>query len=422
MFGSSRVQQRGVATEVKIQHGLDGSAHVSLGQKELHPLWLRERCTSSQSVQDSTKQPLHEHHSLPANLTITKANVVQKTSLSVTFSDGLTSTYPISTLWNEANDFQSETIQFKKHNFPSPVINPGATAEAKRIPYSMLFSGGQADNRISSDHACDDTVIDLINALFEDGHVVVSGVPRYSGAVVDLGRSLTRFNQVRPTNWGNHFNVQSKADGDKNDIAYTSLALPPHVDNPYRDPPPSFQLLHTLANKCSGGMSVAVDAFSVAEELRELYPKHFETLCETGVRWENDGGSGDSGMYTVAPMIELEKMSGSPAIKQIRYSAKSGGYIPWMPYEESDLYFKARQQFSRMVNEEHRQHRFRLEEGDVWVFNNLRLLHGRTKFEVDGDRHLQGCYVDVDGFQYAYYKALNNRLNLASRADGMPRD
>ena len=117
MFGSSRVQQRGVATEVKIQHGLDGSAHVSLGQKELHPLWLRERCTSSQSVQDSTKQPLHEHHSLPANLTITKANVVQKTSLSVTFSDGLTSTYPISTLWNEANDFQSETIQFKKHRF-----------------------------------------------------------------------------------------------------------------------------------------------------------------------------------------------------------------------------------------------------------------------------------------------------------------
>ena len=246
-----------------------------------------------------------------------------------------------------------------------------------------------------------------MTTLFEDGHVVIKNVPCYSGAVVDLGRALTRFNQVRPTNWGDRFNVQSKADGDKNDIAYTSLALPPHVDNPYRDPPPCFQLLHTLENSCSGGKSIAVDAFSVAEELRESFPRYFETLSETGVRWENDGGSGDSGLYAIAPMIELEKIAGKAAIKQIRYSAKSGGYIPWMSYEDSDLYFKARRHFSMMVNEEQRQYHFRLEKGDVWVFNNLRLLHGRTEFQNDGDRHLQGCYVDIDGFQYAYYKALN---------------
>ena len=108
MFSFSRMQQRGVAAEVKIQRGLDGWARISLHQKELHPFWLRERCTSSQSVQKSTKQPLHEHHSLPANLTIAKANV-ENTSLRVTFSDGLTSTYPISALWNEVNDFESET-------------------------------------------------------------------------------------------------------------------------------------------------------------------------------------------------------------------------------------------------------------------------------------------------------------------------
>ena len=141
----------------------------------------------------------------------------------------------------------------------------GKTAEPKRINFSSLFAGAPCRTKISTDYVSNNVVVNLINALFEDGHVIVSDVPCYSGAVVDLGRSLTRFNQVRPTNWGDYFNVQSKADGDKHDIAYTSLALPPHVDNPYRDPPPCFQLLHALANDCSGGESIAVDAFSAAK-------------------------------------------------------------------------------------------------------------------------------------------------------------
>ena len=330
--------------------------------------------------------------------------MVGNTTLNVTFSDGLASTYYVKNLRNEIDDIQSETIQFKNNNFPTPVLTMGKTAEPKRINFSSLFAEAPCDTKISTDYVSNNVVVDLIRALFEDGHVIVGDVPCYSGAVVDLGRSLTRFNQVRPTNWGDYFNVQSKADGDKHDIAYTSLALPPHVDNPYRDPPPCFQLLHALANDCSGGESIAVDAFSAAKELEKFYPDFYDALCQTGVRWENDGGSGDSGMYTVAPMIELEKNSDRSRIKQIRYSAKSGGYVPWMSYEESQVYFEARHQFSKMLNEKHRQCHFRLQTGDVWIFNNLRLLHGRTEFEIDRKRHLQGCYVRVDGLQYAYFK------------------
>ena len=399
--------QRGVATEVEIRQGKNDSVQVFFGNQELHPLWLRERCTSPESVQESTKQPLHEYYSLPLDLNVTRASIVGNTTLNVTFSDGLTSTYYVKNLRNEIHDIQSETIQFKNNNFPTPVVTIGKTAEPKRINFSSLFAGAPCRTKISTDYVSNNVVVNLINALFEDGHVIVSDVPCYSGAVVDLGRSLTRFNQVRPTNWGDYFNVQSKADGDKHDIAYTSLALPPHVDNPYRDPPPCFQLLHALANDCSGGESIAVDAFSAAKELENVYPDFYDALCQTGVRWENDGGSGDSGMYTVAPMIDLEKNSDRSRIKQIRYSAKSGGYVPWMSYEESQVYFEARHQFSKMLNEKHRQCHFRLQTGDVWIFNNLRLLHGRTEFEVDGERHLQGCYVDVDGFQYSYFKAIN---------------
>ena len=39
---------------------------------------------------------------------------------------------------------------------------------------------------------------------------------------------------------------------------------------------------------------------------------------------------------------------------------------------------------------------FRLGPGDCVVFDNTRLLHARTGFADTGDRHLQGCYADLD--------------------------
>src|SRR5207244_3930960 len=35
--------------------------------------------------------------------------------------------------------------------------------------------------------------------------------------------------------------------------------------------------------------------------------------------------------------------------------------------------------------------------GDCLIFDNTRLLHARTAFAESGERHLQGCYADLDG-------------------------
>ena len=74
------------------------------------------------------------------------------------------------------------------------------------------------------------------------------------------------FGYVRDTNFGAHFDVRSVPDA--NDLAYTSLFLDPHTDNPYRSPVPGVQLLHCLANETSGGLSTLVDGFAAAETLR----------------------------------------------------------------------------------------------------------------------------------------------------------
>ncbi len=50
---------------------------------------------------------------------------------------------------------------------------------------------------------------------------------------------------------------------------------------------------------------------------------------------------------------------------------------------------------------------FRLKPGDTMVFNNRRMLHGRSAFTASSptsNRILHGCYVNVDEFasQYQY--------------------
>ena len=40
---------------------------------------------------------------------------------------------------------------------------------------------------------------------------------------------------------------------------------------------------------------------------------------------------------------------------------------------------------------------FKLMPGDIMMMDNHRLLHGRTVYDVDeGNRFLQGCYIDHD--------------------------
>ena len=42
---------------------------------------------------------------------------------------------------------------------------------------------------------------------------------------------------------------------------------------------------------------------------------------------------------------------------------------------------------------------FKLEAGDLFIVDNLRVLHGRTGYSEAGERHLQGCYADRDGLR-----------------------
>lgn len=318
--------------------------------------------------------------------------------LRANFSDGHTSVYDAAALDAEAEDFVSFGIQQTDIRWPPITLWDGATgSQVLRMSYNDIMSGQP------------EQLLKLTRHLLSEGHALVEKVPSRDMEVAAFARVVSGFpggQVVRPTNWGPVFNVRSYPDAKLKDLAYTAAALPPHVDNPYRNPNPGFQLLHVVENECSSGESLAVDGFMAAEQLRRESADWFDILCATEVRWENDGGDRSTAFVHWAPMIEQNQSSGT--LTQVRYSPKSGGYCPVMSsYEETDKFFKARRRFSELLNAEANAVRFQMVQGDLWIFNNLRVLHGRSSFDPnEGFRFLQGAYIDVDAVSSTYFRSM----------------
>ena len=52
---------------------------------------------------------------------------------------------------------------------------------------------------------------------------------------------------------------------------------------------------------------------------------------------------------------------------------------------------------SRILEREDLQISFKLDTGQLMLFDNTRVLHARKAYSDSGERHLQGAYSDLDG-------------------------
>jgi gamma-butyrobetaine dioxygenase len=221
------------------------------------------------------------------------------------------------------------------------------------------------------------------------GFGILSGVPVESG---EVARVAELFGHVRVTNYGRVFDVRSVVE--PTNLAYTALGLGAHTDNPYRDPVPSLQLLHCLSSSASGGESTLVDGFCVTEALRADDPADFALLAGQCVTfaYRDDGAE----LSASAPLIELDPHG---AVRAVRFNARSM-QSPSMPAPELAAWYDAYLRFARLLEDARFQVGLRLEPGDLFIVDNRRVLHGRAPYAATaGERHLQGCYADIDGLR-----------------------
>ena len=359
----------GEALEVRFADG---------GVLPIHPLWLRERCRDAGNFDADSEQRLYNPSDLDPALAITAIKEIDAGLFEIRFNDGPTACFTAAEICSEYCGGVDDTM-------------PAAVAwNATEAPPGPIDWRGCATEEMQ---------YATLHDFLVHGYIILNHVPAQPGAVLEVARC---FGFPRETNFGLLFDVRSVPQA--NDLAYTSLALDPHTDNPYRAPVPGIQLLHCLTNRTPGGLSTLVDGLAVAEALRAEAPALFDVLAAISVRFRYVDA--DTELVASAPLIELDAEGGFSAI---HYSPRLD-FVPLLPPERLEIFYQARRRLDRMLKADLFERRFRLDDGDVMMFDNRRLLHGRTGFDSStGLRHLQGCYIDADGPR-SRYRVLRRRL------------
>ena len=328
----------------------------------LYSLWLRERLSGDEFVDSNNLQRLYEPSLLDENLLIDDY-IVEDKFLSISFSDGVKGKISVEDLYQEINSI--DTVPEKKIWDKKDKIQV--------FDNSQIFQNNE-------------NLTQMLKAFYEYGYAIIENTKAEENEVIHFAEKL---GPVRTTNWGKLFNVLSKPN--PNDLAYTALELKSHSDNPYRKPVPGIQLLHCIANESTGGDSSLVDGFSVAEYLRTNHKDFYEILTQTSVNFKFTDV--DVILENKSKLIELDSEGN---FKQISFSGRLD-YVPLLNDKNLEIFYKARKCMYELCNSDQFKIKFRLSKGMIAMFDNLRTLHGRTKFDPNtGFRHLQGCYIDHD--------------------------
>ncbi len=239
-----------------------------------------------------------------------------------------------------------------------------------------------------------------LTRLLQSGIAFMSGLPATDEALLDAMQLVGR---VCDTNYGAVFDVRSVPNPDN--LAYSDLGLGLHTDNPYREPVPGFQALHALVASPDGGESVFADGLALAHHLQKVDRTAFDALTQTPVPFLYR--SRDAELYAERPLIQLDCHGDVTAV---HYNSRSIAPLPRCG-REAAAFYAAYRRFAGLLRDPRHQLRCRLQDGDLVVFDNQRILHGRSAFSsARHARHLRGCYLTRDSV-YGETSLLRRRLS-----------
>lgn len=342
------------------------------GRSELQAIWLRDHCQMPASRDPGNGQRLLNITDIPPDIAIDKASL-EDGKLIVEFSpDGHRSEFDPDWLYrncyclNRQYDDRSETskLLWRSDSFSETL---------PRHAYPNYCE--QARSKLAA-----------LQAVRDYGFVLLDSVPCEPGQILKV---IETFGFVRETNYGPLFEVRTRVD--PNNLAYTNLGLGCHLDNPYRDPVPGLQLLHCLESSTEGGESILQDGFMAATILRQENPGHFATLSHNWINFRFRDDSAD--LQSRVPLIEVNDRN---EVIKVRFNNRSIDTIMLAP-DQIQQFYSAYRHYAEILERAELQVVFKLQPGELLLFDNTRVLHARKAYLASGSRHLQGAYSDLDG-------------------------
>lgn len=332
-----------------------------------HAIWLRDNASDEDNLNLETREQRGDVTGVPAGIRIAEALVDRDGVLEIAWSEGAARSrfHPG---WLHSHDYSNGPRADEAAISPLPW-------DARSLPEPPSFEGAAILD--------DDATLEVwLQAVCRHGIARLRGVPAEDGMVA---RVAERIGPVRETNFGRRFDVKVQRGPGSN--AYSTLALTPHTDLPTREYQPGLQFLHCLRNASIGGAAIMVDGISLAEAIRARDLQAYESL--TSIAWPCNNRAIDTDYRWRAPVIRLDPQGRVDELRVVPFLRAPLD----LPVDQVEEAYRALRVFYETVGDESLQMRFDYRPGDLVLFDNRRVLHGREAYDGGaGERWLQGCY------------------------------
>ena len=359
----------------------DGSSSV------FHPIWLRDNCRCTDCGDPAIGYRNLRLSALdldckPDSLDIDSANLL------ITWQDGHHSSFTAT--WLRKHDYDSQRRQSR--NFKPILWDDDFRRHPPTYDYADI-------------HASEARLLDMLQQVRDFGLCFVRKAPTEPGIVEPLAR---RFGYPQESNFGK---VQDLLfDPGKRSIANDIKALKLHTDEPYRASPPGIMLFHCIANDQTGaGSSTFMDGFEIAQRLRAHDDEGFSALCNHSQAFRRYFAD-DVDLITEFPVLSVDEFGN---LCGIRLNDRVAAPLS-IPASQVATYYRGLRYLLEQSEDENLILHLTLQPGDIAVFDNHRVLHGRTDLTVDGQRWIQWVQMERGDF-HSSLRILADRL-------GLPRD
>ncbi|GAA5990070.1 hypothetical protein JCM10908_005809 [Rhodotorula pacifica] len=377
-----------------VEHG-DRSTTIELPGGErtsFSYMWLRDHCREERSYHPQTRQRLVDTTKIPSDYRPASVEA-EKEGLRVNwpetaFESAYSSFYPWSFLIEHAYNpslVKQETLpgvnQHKVYWDKSIARDP------PMVEYEQVMN-------------TEEGIWQWLKRIDIYGFCLVSGIPGTPEATEAL---IRRIAFIRETHYGGFWDFTANLE--HGDLAYSDVRLEAHTDTTYFTDPCGLQLFHLLSPSTShtGGHNLLVDGFRAARVLRDQHPEHYDLLSSLPIP-SHASGYGSASMPSGVHMRPLRRYpvfnhDENGELVMVRWNGDDRGVVGGESFEGEmmDRWYEALRTWEGILRSDEAQLWSKMEVGTAVIFDNLRVLHGRSAFS--GSRRLCGAYVNGDDYR-----------------------
>ncbi|NEO91242.1 MAG: DUF971 domain-containing protein [Moorea sp. SIO3G5] len=342
-----------------------------------HYIWLRDNCYCSGCGDPQHGEKRFRLVDVPLDIKPLSVRWDSGNALEIVWKpDGHKSIY--NSQWLRQHCYSATEREHRQHR---PMLwDSNIVTNLPQIAYEEVQTG-------------DKSRLQLLKHLRDYGICFVRNVPTQKGELESFAQS---FGPLLETNYGRVFEIVVDPEESHKSVANSQINLIPHTDDAYQYAPPGIIFFHCLmANNDGSGQSTFVDGFQIAEVLRQEDGEAFALLCRYEVPFRKYY-SNRIDMRFSSPVFCLD--SGGN-LKEVRISNLFPAPLD-LPEEIIEPFYAAYRKLMQLYTDPRYCLKQGLQPGDLVMFDNHRILHGRTAIGIQNQRrHLRYCSVDRDYFQ-----------------------